>query len=231
MTTRDKGITLPSIGQYVDTSTISGVKVTLTPSDYTVAFAWNYGAGYIIPINAAPLTAVAPIDFVTKGQNATALAANRGGHIVHQTGIGSGGSVDGNHFFQNTAALGGGWNTSHWVLGTNFHFWVDAKNRLRTKVGAPAGDTDGNVVGLDLIASAVYDPPNLIDGAGVTTTIALAGAGLGDMVIGSFSLDIQGMTVTYYVSAANVVSIRFQNESGGAIDLASGTLNVKLIKL
>jgi hypothetical protein len=39
------------------------------------------------------------------------------------------------------------------------------------------------------------------------------------------------MTLTAWVSAANTVSVRFQNESGGALDLASGTLRVRVEKL
>lgn len=81
-----------------------------------------------------------------------------------------------------------------------------------------------------LRASAVYDAANLVDAAGVTTTVACVGAALGDFVLASFSLDLQGITMTAYVSAADVVSIRFQNESGGAIDLASGTIRVAVIK-
>jgi hypothetical protein len=46
----------------------------------------------------------------------------------------------------------------------------------------------------------------------------------------SFSLDLQGITVTAYVSAANTVSVRFQNESGGTLDLGSGTLRVRVRK-
>lgn len=72
--------------------------------------------------------------------------------------------------------------------------------------------------------SVVYDPPNLADGAGVTTTVTVTGATLGDIAEASFSLDTQGITVTAWVSAANTVSVRFQNETGGAIDLGSGTL-------
>lgn len=79
-----------------------------------------------------------------------------------------------------------------------------------------------------LVGSAVYDPANLIDGAGVTTTVTVTGCVLGDFVTAvSFSLDLQGITLTAYVSAANTVSVRFQNESGGAIDLASGTIRVR----
>lgn len=81
-----------------------------------------------------------------------------------------------------------------------------------------------------LEASATYDPPSLADGAGTTTTVACSGAALGDYAKASFSLDLQGITVTAYVSVANTVSVRFQNESGGVLDLASGTLRVRVEK-
>jgi hypothetical protein len=79
--------------------------------------------------------------------------------------------------------------------------------------------------------SATYDPANLVDGAGVTTTVTVTGAALGDYALVSFSLDLQGVTVTSWVSSANTVSVRFQNESGGAMDLASGTLRARVKKL
>lgn len=80
-----------------------------------------------------------------------------------------------------------------------------------------------------LSGSATYDPPSLADGAGTTTTVTVTGAALGDIVQASFSLDLQGITLTAYVSAANTVSVRFQNESGGTLDLASGTIQVRVI--
>lgn len=81
-----------------------------------------------------------------------------------------------------------------------------------------------------LVGSATFDPPNLADGAGVSTTLAVGGAALGDFVLASFSLDLQGITLTGYVSGANTVTVRFQNESGGAIDLGAGTLRVLVLK-
>jgi len=81
-----------------------------------------------------------------------------------------------------------------------------------------------------LIGSATYDPPNLADGAGISTTVTVTGAALGDFVLASFSLDLQGITLTGYISAANTVTVRLQNESGGAIDLASGTLRMLVFK-
>ncbi len=81
-----------------------------------------------------------------------------------------------------------------------------------------------------LRGSATYDAANLVDGAGATTTVTVTGAALGDFVVGvSHSVDLAGITVTAYVSAADTVSVRFQNESGGAVDLASGTLRVAVI--
>ncbi len=79
-----------------------------------------------------------------------------------------------------------------------------------------------------LRGSATYDPPNLVDGAGATTTVTVTGAALGDYVEGvSFSNDLQGITVTAWVSAPDAVSVRFQNESGGTLDLPSGTLRAR----
>ncbi len=81
-----------------------------------------------------------------------------------------------------------------------------------------------------LEASVSYDPPSLAVGAGVTTNVNVAGAALGDFARASFSLDLQGSTLTAWMSAANTVSVRFQNGTAGAIDLASGTLRVRVEK-
>jgi hypothetical protein len=81
-----------------------------------------------------------------------------------------------------------------------------------------------------LSGSATYDPAGLADAEGATTTVTVTGAALGDFATASFSLDLQGITVTAWVSATNTVSVRFQNESGGAVDLASGTLRAKVQK-
>lgn len=83
---------------------------------------------------------------------------------------------------------------------------------------------------INLSGTATYDPPSLADGAGATTAVTVTGAALGDLAVASFSLDLQGITVTAWVSTANTVSVRFQNESGGVLDLASGTLKARVFK-
>lgn len=97
----------------------------------------------------------------------------------------------------------------------------------RTNLGLAIG-TD--VQAYRLSGSATYDPPSLADGAGATTTVTVTGAALGDFAVPSFSLSTQGITVTANVTSANTVTVRFQNETGGTIDLASGTLACAVFK-
>ncbi|WP_431266897.1 hypothetical protein [Dankookia sp. P2] len=61
----------------------------------------------------------------------------------------------------------------------------------------------------------------------MTITAAATEAALGDYARASFSLDLQGIVLTARVSAANTVSVRFQNGTAAALDLASGTLKVQ----
>jgi hypothetical protein len=79
-----------------------------------------------------------------------------------------------------------------------------------------------------LEASVTYDPPSLAAGEGATTTVSVTGATLGDFARASFSTDLQGVILTAWVSAADTISVRFQNETAGTVDLASGTLRVRV---
>lgn len=83
-----------------------------------------------------------------------------------------------------------------------------------------------------LTGSATFNPADLADGTGETTTVTVTGAALGDYAVASFSLDLQGLIMTAWVSAADTVSVRFQHEVGGAnINLASGTLRARVFTL
>jgi hypothetical protein len=74
-----------------------------------------------------------------------------------------------------------------------------------------------------LQGSAVYNAASLADGEAASSTITVTGAALGDFAVVSAGVDLAGITCTAYVSAANTVTFRLQNESGGAVDLASTT--------
>ena len=73
---------------------------------------------------------------------------------------------------------------------------------------------------------------SLTDGTGETDDVTVAGVALGDMVIGaSLGVDLVGLTVTGYVSAANTVKFRIQNESGSTVDLASATMKIVSVRM
>ena len=73
---------------------------------------------------------------------------------------------------------------------------------------------------------------SLDDGAGTSDTITVPGVALGDIVIGfSFGVSLAGLTVTGYVSAADTVTLRIQNESTATVDLASTTVRVVVGRL
>lgn len=89
---------------------------------------------------------------------------------------------------------------------------------------------DGVTYHASLHNTATYDPPSLADGTGVTTTVTITGATVGDLAEVGFGVDLQGIMVTSWVSAPNTVSIRFQNETGAAINLASASLQARVRK-
>jgi hypothetical protein len=78
-------------------------------------------------------------------------------------------------------------------------------------------------------ATTAVDPISLADGAGQTINVNAAGCRYKDFAMVSFDQDLLGITLTAWC-ATDVVKCRFQNETGGVIDLASGTLRVKVIK-
>ena len=81
------------------------------------------------------------------------------------------------------------------------------------------------------LVRATLDADTLADGAGDTDTVAVPGVALGDMVLSaSLAVDVAGLIVTAYVSAANTVSIRFQNETGAEVNLASSTLRLVVVR-
>lgn len=79
-----------------------------------------------------------------------------------------------------------------------------------------------------LTSSLAFDPPNLISGASESTTVTVAGAVVGQFVTAAFSLSLQGISLSAFVSAANTVTVVFSNLTGGAIDLGSGIIKVSV---
>ncbi|MDD5587274.1 MAG: DUF2793 domain-containing protein [Alphaproteobacteria bacterium] len=76
-----------------------------------------------------------------------------------------------------------------------------------------------------------WNPGTLANGSGATSAaVTVAGAAFGDFVQVAAPYDLQGVLATAYVSAANTVVARLQNQTGGGVTLASGTWRVRVSK-
>jgi len=82
-----------------------------------------------------------------------------------------------------------------------------------------------------LIGSETKDFGSIADGDELIEDVAVVGAVLGDFATASLSVDTVDLTLTATVTAANVITVSLGNFTGGAIDLASATLTVKVIPL
>lgn len=78
-------------------------------------------------------------------------------------------------------------------------------------------------------ASATWNPASILDGDEVAVDVTVPGAKLGDFALASFSLDVADLSLTADVTAANTATAVLANNTGGAVDLGSGTLRIKVI--
>ena len=80
-------------------------------------------------------------------------------------------------------------------------------------------------------SSLALNPADQVTGTStIIATITVTGAALGDRVTAAFSLDLQGMSLSAYVSATNTVKVVLTNLTGGNINLLAGDLRVKVSK-
>lgn len=99
----------------------------------------------------------------------------------------------------------------------------DGLQALQTQVAADEAKAAA------LYAHVTYDPPSLAAGiCDAIQTLAVPGAALGNFVDASFSIDLQGMEIHSWVSAANTVSFEFKNLTSGTLNLGSGTVRFRV---
>lgn len=75
-----------------------------------------------------------------------------------------------------------------------------------------------------------WDPPSIAIGSSATLSMNVPGASIGDYVMVSFSQDLQGLTFTGYVTAANTVIAVLANNTSAARDVAAGNARARAIK-
>jgi len=115
---------------------------------------------------------------------------------------------------------------------------VQAVNALNVTETTEATDVVSAIMAINSTLSAFYPPPltgsitwnpaSIATGGSATTSFSVTGSALGNFVQPSFSLDLQGLTLTSYISAADTVTAVLANNTAGAVDLASGTLKVRV---
>lgn len=87
--------------------------------------------------------------------------------------------------------------------------------------------TSGTVPGLELTGSATWDPASIADGDEEVKSVTVTGAALGDYVVAcAFSLDVQDLQLSAQVTGTDTVEAQLLNNTGGPIDLGSGTVKV-----
>ena len=80
--------------------------------------------------------------------------------------------------------------------------------------------------------SVTWDPGEIADGNEEAKEITVVGAAIGDQVIGvSFSLDVEDLVLNAQVTGADVVTAVLVNNTGGTINLGSGTVRVTVMTL
>tara|TARA_R100001015_G_C4610768_1_gene166162 strand:+ start:170 stop:1276 length:1107 start_codon:yes stop_codon:yes gene_type:complete len=81
-----------------------------------------------------------------------------------------------------------------------------------------------------LTASETKDFGSIADGNEEAEEVTVTGAALGDFAVASIGVDATDLVVTAEVTASNTVTVVVLNNTGGAIDLASATLTVRVMK-
>jgi len=80
-----------------------------------------------------------------------------------------------------------------------------------------------------LTGSDTWDPGNIGNGAEEAKEITVTGAALGDFVLVAFSLDVADLALVGAVTAADTVTAQLLNNTGGAVNLAEGTVTALVI--
>lgn len=117
-----------------------------------------------------------------------------------------------------------------WRLGRKLREVMSELERAfqRIRVDGPLIIGGGQTIEKHYSATKTWDPGSVSDAAQTTTTVTVTGAALGDEVTCSFSLDLQAMQLTGYVSATDTVTCVLRNGTGAPIDLNSGTLRASV---
>jgi hypothetical protein len=81
-----------------------------------------------------------------------------------------------------------------------------------------------------LTASATIDFSAINNDSMAQSDIVFNGANLGDTVLVNCSIDLQGLSLTGYVSATNNVKVTLYNLTGSSVDLGSAIFTATILR-
>ena len=93
----------------------------------------------------------------------------------------------------------------------------------------PTSTNYGQSVTKYAVGSTAVDLASIADGNEEAVEVTVTGAQLGDFVLASHSLDVTDLMITGSVTAANTVTVIVANNTGGALDIGSGTVYAMVI--
>ncbi len=119
-------------------------------------------------------------------------------------------------------------STRKFVLGTT-GTWLVADDVPATTVLTSLQPGSGATVSKFLVGTKASDPASVTGPNTTSDTVTVTGAAVGDYALATFANQTAAWTLTAYVSAPDTVTVVYQL-STGTVNLASGTLNVLVIK-
>jgi len=94
-----------------------------------------------------------------------------------------------------------------------------------------SGTLNAGGIGITFLqGTATWNPGSIADGDEEAKDITVTGAVLGDLVLCSHSTDVLDGVLRGAVTAADTVTVVLANNTGGAIDVTSGTTKALVIQ-
>lgn len=175
----------------------------------------------------------------TVADNDTALDGDTGQNIYMQAATATTSSVKNGQVLGNRITNGTVGIQSEAAAGATVERVIESDNIIESCSSSVSLGGTGNVVGDDVVdgvpavlsGSATWDPGLIADGDEEVVSVTVTGAALGDFVEAvSFSLDVQDLQLSAQVTGTNTAKAQLLNNTGGAIDLGSGTVRVRVRK-
>lgn len=105
-----------------------------------------------------------------------------------------------------------------------------ASDTTISRVSAGVIAVEGNTISTRLTNTATLDFGSVTAGSYVEQSITVTGAAVGDAVVVGYPAVTDGIVYSAYVSATNTVKVVAHNHSASAVDPASGTFRVTVIR-